>query len=94
MSNSIITDDQTCVNLTADPRMNEVCARPQRILAELFDRYPDWAEHYDDTDPFSASREELQDLLEGAPTDAAAMLIFGFIDARVQMAAMTGRPFV
>lgn len=84
----------TTIDPTSNPELHEKMARPRKILADIFAIHPDWAEYFDEVDPFSATAPELLDLITSAPNDAAVMLLYGFFSARIEIAAMTGRPFV
>ena len=84
----------TTLDPTSNPELHETMARPRKIMADIFAEHPDWAEHFDDIDPFSATAPELLDLMSAAPNDAAVMLLYGYFSARIEIAAMTGRPFV
>jgi len=84
----------TSLDPTSNPAMFEAMARPRKIMADIFAKHPDWAEYFDDVDPFSATATELLDLINSAPNDAAAMLLYGYFSARIEIATMTGRPFV
>ena len=85
--------DLTTIDPTTNPTILSAMQRPRKILNDLFAAHPDWAEYFDDVDPFSATHEELIDLINSAPTEGAVMLLYGFYSARVEIAAMTGRPF-
>jgi hypothetical protein len=62
-------------------------------MAELMRVFPDWFYLYDDTNPDTAKRTELVDLLESAPNLFAMGLIYGKFTMRLELAAVTGRSF-
>lgn len=83
----------TTINTQINLEANRVMTRCNSILSDIMSKYPEWGALYEDTDPFSAPQAQLLELIESAPNDAARMLVYGFYHARVEIAAMTGRPF-
>lgn len=62
-------------------------------MRDLQENHSLWMAHFDDVDPDTADIELLCGLLETAPNDFAAGLIYGKLTLRAQLAAISGRPF-
>lgn len=52
-----------------------------------------WLEELDFNDPFTATREELDQLIQSAPSQRLADWARGIFDFREMLAIVTGRPF-
>lgn len=55
--------------------------------------HPDWFALYDDTDTDSCLRAELVELMATAPTLFARGVCYGKFTMRIEIEAITGRPF-
>ena len=62
----------------------------QRII-DLKDSYPDWYFYLEDVNPDLATRQQLMELIETAPTLEARYYIFGKLTLRMQLARLIGR---
>lgn len=67
--------------------------RCDRKMAEVQTNFPDWFELYDDINPDNAPRDEVSELMASAPNDFALGLIYGKFTMRMELAAVTDRPF-
>lgn len=77
----------------SDPAF-EASARARQAIDTAARTFPDWWALVDDTDAFSAPREDLLDALQSAPTDAASTYVLAFVQARAELAHITGRPLI
>jgi hypothetical protein len=68
----------------------ELC---DRKMHELSTKHPAWFELYDETLPDNAPRAEVVELMATAPTDFAIGLLYGKFTMRLELEAITGRPF-
>lgn len=84
----------TTINTLANPRLLPLVQKGRALMDEIFKTHPEWAALYEDTDPFSAPLEDIMELMESAPCDAASIVMYTIYHGRVELAAMTGRPFV
>ncbi|HBJ86951.1 MAG TPA: hypothetical protein DDZ88_24450 [Verrucomicrobiales bacterium] len=75
-----------------DSGMN-LLATLQKQMLVVKEQYPDWYAEYEDRDPMTAARADLDFLLESAPTEFVAGLVVGVMLFRQQMAILTGRHF-
>lgn len=69
----------------------------KKMLAEIENLSrtdPEWFAHFDHIELDAASRADLVELMVNAPTDSARFFLFGRYNARVALAAVTGRAFV
>ena len=71
----------------------ESIARCDRAMLDLANKFPDWFELYDETLPDNAPREEVVELMASAPNDFALGVMHGKFGMRLELEAMTGRPF-
>lgn len=78
---------------SANVQEREAIDRCDQKMLELSSKFPDWYELYDETLPDNAPREEVVELLRTAPNDFAMGLLYGKFTMRLELEAMTGRPF-
>ncbi len=64
-----------------------------RHLAELKESHPEWYADYEDSDPITASREDIDRLLSSCPSEFVQGLLVGIMMFRQQMSIITGRTF-
>lgn len=67
--------------------------RIQTVIADSVAAHPDFHAWMDETDPFTASRTELADLMDSAPTDVVKGMLFGIHMMRIQISMVTGRAY-
>lgn len=80
-------------NTPEGAREAAVVADYQRLFAEVTDQHADYHAWMDEIDPFTATRPEMIDLMESAPSDLIKGYLFGIYTMRIQMAAVTGRAY-
>lgn len=81
-------------DLTNDNRAErEALAHAEREMAKLEAEFPEWWAFYDEVMPDIAPRADVVELLRTAPNDAARMLIYGKFTMRLEIAAITKRPW-
>lgn len=54
---------------------------------------PDWFAKYEDSFPDTAPKQEMLDLMKGAPDNFSLGVLYGKFLMRQEIAAMTGREF-
>lgn len=62
-------------------------------LQQLRESAPDWYAYFEDVDADICSREQLLDLINSAPNDAAKFFLLGKYTMRLAIASITGREF-
>ena len=62
-------------------------------MESLRAQHPDWYEQMDDVAVDSAPRADIVELLHSAPNEFARGFIYGKFTMRMELAAVTGRPF-
>lgn len=77
----------------AASREQVILARAQAQWAALRASDPEFFAYMEDANPMLASRAELLDLMDRAPSDAVFMYLFANFLMRLEIAAITGREF-
>lgn len=77
---------------SVDSNMTLLATLQKQMLA-IKESHPEWYAEYEDRDPMTAPRADLEFLLENAPTEFAGGLIVGVMLFRQQMAILTARHF-
>lgn len=77
--------------MSAQDKLIRACASQLEYAA---DQAPEWFAYFEDSQAFSAPREDVLELMRTAPTPFAAGLMYGIFLMRQELAVMTGRDFV
>lgn len=66
----------------------------EQCMLQVEQRFADWFAAYEDAQPDTAPRSEVVELMASAPTDFARGLIYGKYLMRLEIAAITKRPWI
>lgn len=75
------------------PQDAATIAQYQKLLAESAEAHADYHAWMDSMDPYTASRSDMIDLMESAPSPVVKGMLWGIFTMRIQMAAVTGRAY-
>lgn len=79
--------------LTAAEGERSALAQAEKAMMEIERIFPEWFALYEDIFPDSAPRAEFVELLKAAPNEFARGMLYGKYLMRLEIAAITKRPW-
>ncbi len=82
-------------NLISDSQEERAALKvAEAKMLEVETQFPEWWSMYEDVVPDTAPRAEVVELLQSAPNDFARGVVYGKYLMRLEIAAITKRPWV